>query len=159
MALGMQNPNRTEKQKVLFLCSHNSARSQMAEGLLRAMYGDRYEAYSAGEEATSVDPRAIEVMSEIDIDISSQRSKKVKEFRGILFDMAVAVCDNIQAKTMCPLCGTTLQPIPESPTARSIIHRSFEDPGAHEGSEDEKLATYRRVRDEIKEWITRIFGD
>jgi arsenate reductase len=159
MVLVRQNPNNAEKQKVLFLCSHNSARSQMAEGLLRAKYGDRYEAYSAGNEATSVDPYAIKVMNEIGIDISGYRSKNAEEFKGYLFDLAVTVCDNVQAKTMCPLCGTTLQPIPESPTARSIIHRSFEDPSAYGGLEEEKLATYRRVRDEIRDWITRIFED
>ena len=81
------------KRKVLFLCFHNSARSQMAEGLLRAMYGDRYEVYSAGVEASKVDPRAVKVMSEISIDISSQRSKAMNEYRGILFDLAVTVCD------------------------------------------------------------------
>ena len=113
------------KQKVLFLCSHNSARSQMAEGLLRALYGDRYEAYSAGLEATSVDPHAIIVMNELGIDISDQRSKRAEEFRCILFDIVVTVCDYDKAKTMCPLCGTTIQPIPNTPIAKTIIHNSF----------------------------------
>jgi arsenate reductase (thioredoxin) len=159
MVLETKNPNKIERQKVLFLCSHNSARSQMAEGLLRAMYGDRYEVYSAGVDITSVDPHAIKVMSEIGIDISGYRSKSAEEFQGILFDMAVTVCDNVRTQTLCPLCGTTLQPIPESPAARSIIHRSFKDPAASGGSEEEKLAIFRQVRDEIKEWITHIFGD
>jgi|GEM_PF-3402865 len=96
------------REKVLFLCSHNSARSQMAEGLLKAMYGDRYDVYSAGIKATSVDPRAIKVMKEIGIDISGQRSKGMEEYSGILFDLVVTVCD--KARETCPLCGTTLKP-------------------------------------------------
>src|SRR5664280_352170 len=82
-----------EKKKVLFLCTHNSARSQMAEGLLRAIYGDRYEAYSAGVEATTVNPHALIVMKEIGIDISSQRSKTPQEFQDTIFDLTVTVCD------------------------------------------------------------------
>ena len=93
-----------EKKKVLFLCTHNSARSQMAEGLLRAMYGDRYEAYSAGIEATTIDPRAVAVMKEIGIDISGQRSKSAEEFQDIIFDHAVTVCD--RARQACPICST-----------------------------------------------------
>ncbi|MCJ7444525.1 MAG: arsenate reductase ArsC [Methanotrichaceae archaeon] len=151
--------DKANRQKVLFLCSRNSARSQMAEGLLRAMYGDRYEAYSAGVEATSVDPHAVEVMNELGIDISGHRSKRAEEFRSILFDIAVTVCDNAKAKTMCPICGTTIQPISDSPMAKTIIHKSFIDPATSEGSEEEKLAIFRQVRDEIKEWITHIFGD
>ena len=93
------------KRKILFLCTHNSARSQMAEGLLRSMSGDRYEAYSAGIIATYVDPRAVKVMSEIGIDISGQVSKGMEKYRGILFDIAVKVCD--KAKEMCPICGVS----------------------------------------------------
>ena len=96
-----------EKKKVLFLCTHNSARSQMAEGLLRAMYADRYEAYSAGVDATSVDPRAVLVMTEIGIDISGQRSKSSQEFQDTIFDLAVTVCD--RAKQACPICSTRLE--------------------------------------------------
>ncbi len=96
-----------EKKKVLFLCTHNSARSQMAENLLRAMYEDRYEAYSAGVETTSVNPHAIAVMKEIGIDISSQHSKTPQEFQDIIFDMAVTVCD--RAKVACPICSTNLE--------------------------------------------------
>lgn len=87
------------KEKVLFLCFHNSARSQMAEGLLRAMYGDRYEVHSAGIEASQVDPRAVKVMNEIGIDISGQHSKKMTAYQGTLFDLAVTVCD--KAKEAC----------------------------------------------------------
>ncbi|MDQ1262054.1 MAG: hypothetical protein QG575_1235, partial [Euryarchaeota archaeon] len=95
-----------DKKKVLFLCTHNSARSQMAEGLLRAMYPDRYEAYSAGIEATFVDPRAVRAMAESGIDISAQRSKTAQEFPDTIFDLAVTVCD--RAKQACPICVTEL---------------------------------------------------
>jgi arsenate reductase len=89
------------KRKVLFLCIHNSARSQMAEGLLRAMYGDKYEAFSAGIKATSVDPRAEKVMSEIGIDISGQTSKGMDKYQGVLFDLAVTVCDTQNLHRSC----------------------------------------------------------
>lgn len=92
------------KRKVLFLCTHNSARSQMAEGLLRATYGDRYEAYSAGVEATAVDSRAVLAMSEIGIDISGQRSKSSQEFLDTVFDLTITVCD--RARQACPICST-----------------------------------------------------
>jgi arsenate reductase (thioredoxin) len=146
-----------EKKKVLFLCTHNSARSQMAEGLLRAMYPDRYEAYSAGVMATSVDPRAVRAMMEIGIDISPQRSKTAQEFHDIIFDLAVTVCD--RAKQACPICSTQLQKPSKSPRARKVIHRSFADPAAATGSEEEQLESFRRVRDEIKDWIIHTLGD
>jgi arsenate reductase len=145
-----------EKKKVLFLCTHNSARSQMAEGLLRAMYGDRYEAYSAGIEATTIDPRAVAVMKEIGIDISGQRSKSAEEFQDIIFDHAVTVCD--RARQACPICSTELKIPSKSPRAREVIHRSFEDPAAAKGSQEEQLQAFRRVRDEIKDWISQTFG-
>jgi arsenate reductase len=143
------------KKKILFLCLHNSARSQMAEGLLRAIYGDRYEAYSAGVETTTVNPNAIVVMKEIGIDISSQHSKTPQEFQDILFDMAVTVCD--RAKVACPIC-TNLELPTQFPKARAVIHESFEDPAAAVGSEEEILKIFRRVRDEIKDWISQTFG-
>jgi arsenate reductase len=145
-----------DKKKVLFLCTHNSARSQMAEGLLRAMYPDRYEAYSAGVVATSVDPRAVAVMKEIGIDISGQRSKSAGEFQDTIFDLAVTVCD--RTKQACPICSTDLKIPSKSPRARKVIHRSFEDPAAAAGSEGEKLQVFRQVRDEIKDWIFQTFG-
>ena len=141
------------KKKVLFLCTHNSARSQMAEGLLRAMHGDRYEAYSAGVVATSVDQRAVRAMLEIGIDISASRSKTSQEFQDIIFDLAVTVCD--RAKQACPICSTQLLPS-KYPRAREVIHRSFEDPAA--AAAKEQLEAFRRVRDEIKDWIAQTFG-
>ncbi len=145
-----------EKKKILFLCTHNSARSQMAEGLLRTIYGDRYDAYSAGVEATSVDPRAVLVMKEIGIDISGQRSKSSEEFQDTIFDLAVTVCD--RAKQACPICSTQLQLPTKSPKAREVIHRSFEDPALAQGSQEEQLKVFRQIRDEIKEWISQTFG-
>ncbi len=144
------------KKKVLFLCTHNSARSQMAEGLLRAMYGDRYEAYSAGVDPTAVDPRAVRAMSEIGIDISGQRSKSSQEFLDTVFDLAVTVCD--RARQACPICSTEIELPARTPRAREVIHRSFDDPAATKGSEEEKMQAFRRVRDEIKEWISQTFG-
>jgi len=144
-----------DKKKVLFLCTHNSARSQMAEGLLRAMHGDRYEAYSAGVAATSLDPRAVQAMLEIGIDISAQRSKSSQEFQDTIFDLAVTVCD--RAKQACPICSTKLELPSQSPRARAVIHRSFADPAAAAVEEEEQLEAFRRVRNEIKEWITQTF--
>jgi len=147
----------SEKKKVLFLCTHNSARSQMAEGLLRAMHGDRYEVYSAGVDATSVDPRAVRAMLEIGIDISGQRSKSSEEYLDTVFDLAVTVCD--RAKQACPICSTELELPSKSPRAREVIHRSFEDPAPAAGSEEEQLEVFRRVRDEIRDWISQNLGD
>ena len=141
---------------MLFLCTHNSARSQMAEGLLRAMHGEEYEAYSAGVVATSVDPRAVLVMKEMGIDISGQHSKTPSEFGDTIFDLAVTVCD--RARQACPICSTNLE-LPRSlPKAREVIHRSFEDPAAASGSREEQIEAFQRVRDEISNWISRTLG-
>jgi len=145
-----------QKKKVLFLCTHNSARSQMAEGLLRAMHGEEYEAYSAGVAATSVDPRAVLVMKEMGIDISGQHSKTSSEFGDTIFDLAVTVCD--RARQACPICSTRLELSSSLPKAREVIHRSFQDPAAASGSWEEQLLVFRRVRDEIKDWIAQTFG-
>ena len=123
-------------QRVLFLCVHNSARSQMAEGLLRAWGGDRFEAHSAGSEATEVRPLAIRAMSEVGIDISGQASKTVETYRGQTFDLAITACD--EAREACPYFPADRQ-----------LHWSFDDPSAATGSEEERLAVFRRVRDEI----------
>ncbi len=144
------------KKKVLFLCTHNSARSQMAEGLLRDLYGERYEARSAGVEATAVHPHAVSVMEEIGIDISGQRSKAASELDDIVFDVAVTVCD--RAKQACPICSTDLDLSTTAPKAIEVIHRSFEDPAAASGPVDEQLEAFRRARDEIKGWIVQTFG-
>ena len=145
-----------QKKKVLFLCTHNSARSQMAEGLLRAMYGEEYEAYSAGVVATSVDPRAVKVMKEIGVDIAGQHSKTSSEFGDTIFDLAVTVCD--RARQICPICSTRLELPGSLPKAREVIHKSFEDPAAALGTEEEQLEAFRRVRDEIADWISWSFG-
>jgi len=127
--------------RVLFLCSHNSARSQMAEGLLRAWGGSRFEAFSAGTEATGVRPLAIRAMAELGIDIAGQTSKTVATFEGQEFDYVITVCDD--AREACPYF----------PGGREQVHWSFEDPAAAQGSEEERLAVFRRVRDEIGERI------
>jgi arsenate reductase len=139
------------KEKVLFLCFHNSARSQMAEGLLRSLHGDKYEVHSAGVEASQVDPRAVKVMNEIGIDISGQHSKKMSEYRGVLFDLVVTVCD--KAKEACPICGVSLKAPATAPAAKKAIHKAFKDPATANGSEEEQLNAFRQVRDEIRDWM------
>ena len=129
------------KKRVLILCTANSARSQMAEGLLRADYGDKFEVESAGTRATQVRPEAIAVMKEIGIDISGHRSKIVDEFANESLDDVVTVCDN--ANESCPIF----------PGHANRVHHSFEDPAAVQGSEDERLASFRKVRDEIREYL------
>lgn len=128
-------------QRVLFLCTHNSARSQMAEGLLRAWAGDRFEAHSAGVEATEVRPLAIRAMAEIGIDVSGQWSKRLDTYLGQDFAYAITVCD--EAREACPYFAG----------AKRQLHWSFDDPSAATGSEDARLAVFRRVRDEIGDRI------
>jgi arsenate reductase len=129
----------TELERVLILCTGNSARSQMAEGLLGDKASDRFEVFSAGTEPGRVNPLAIEAMREVGIDISAHRSKSVTEFLGQEFDYVITVCDN--ANENCPVF----------PGKTKRIHWSFEDPAAAVGDQHEKLAVFRRVRDEIKE--------
>ncbi|NPV62625.1 MAG: arsenate reductase ArsC [Methanotrichaceae archaeon] len=131
------------KRKVLFLCTHNSARSHMAEGLMRALRGDEFEAFSAGLEPTHVDPDAIRAMAEMGIDISRQSSKGLDGVSGQIFDIVVTVCDS--AKESCPYF----------PRALEQIHKSFEDPAVYQG--DARMAAFRRIRDEIAEWIRENF--
>ena len=126
-----------KKYKVLILCTGNSARSQMAEGLLRHLAGDRFEVESAGTVASFVRPQAIAAMSEIGIDISGHRSKCLDEFLGTPFDYVITVCDNAQQN--CPVF----------PGKAERIHWSFDDPAEAKGGEDDVLAVFRRVRDEI----------
>lgn len=127
-----------QQTRVLILCTGNSARSQMAEGLLRYDHGNRFEVFSAGVEPSFVRPQAIAVMRELGIDISGHRSKSVDEFIGQEFDLVITVCDN--ANERCPVF----------PGKTKRIHWSFDDPAAVSGSDEEKLAVFRRVRDEIR---------
>lgn len=134
----------TNKIKVLFLCTGNSCRSQMAEGLCRDLIGDIVEPYSAGIVKHGLNPYAVKVMHEIDIDISNQFSKTLHEMEERDFDYVVTVCDN--AHETCPYF----------PAKTSIIHRGFDDPprlAENSSSEEETLSYYRRVRDEIRKFI------
>lgn len=128
-------------RRVLFVCTHNSARSQMAEALLRARAGDRFEAFSAGTEATAVRPEAIAVMREIGIDISGALSKTIDRFLGEPFDWVVTVCD--RARAACPAI----------PGARQTDHWDVDDPACAGGTDGERLAAFRRARDEIDERV------
>ena len=125
------------KQRVLILCTGNSARSQMAEAFLRDMAGDRFEVESAGISPSNVRPEAIEAMREVGIDISSHRSKSTHEFATREFDYVITVCDN--ARESCPVF----------PGRAERIHWSFDDPAAVEGDEHTRMEAFRRVRDEI----------
>ena len=133
----------SDRERVLILCTGNSARSQMAEGILRNIASDRFDVESAGVAPSRVRPEAVEAMRDIGIDISSHRSKSVDEFAGRQFDYIITVCDN--AKESCPVF----------PGNATRIHWSFDDPAAVEGTDEEKLAVFRRVRDEIKMRITK----
>ncbi len=126
------------KTRVLFLCTHNSARSQMAEGILRHLAGDRFEAHSAGTEATHVRPLAARAMSEIGTDISGQESKTLDRYLREPFDYVVTVCD--AANEACPVF----------PGAKERLHWSFPDPSRVTGTEEERLGVFRAVRDEIR---------
>ena len=132
---------------MLFLCTHNSARSQMAEGFLRALAGDRFEVASAGTEARGVNPLAVRAMAETGVDISRQTSKTLDRFVGEPWDHVITVCDS--ANETCPVF----------PAASTRVHWSFDDPSAAPGIEAERLAVFRRVRDEIKttleSWLER----
>lgn len=133
------------KTRVLFICSQNSCRSQIAEALLHLRFGDTYEAHSAGTAPSRVNPRAIRVMAELDVDISGQVSEHVEQYVDRTFDLAVTTCDS--AKEACPIF----------PGAGRLIHRGFEDPAAAVGSDEAILATFRRVRDEIDQWVQETF--
>jgi arsenate reductase (thioredoxin) len=135
-----------EKKKVLFVCTHNSARSQIAEGWLRTLYGDRYDAYSAGVEPQQVHEYAIQVMGEVGVDISFHRSKSIDELPPVDFDFIVTVCDN--AKEACPYF----------PGAARRLHQGFVDPAGIDGPEQERLDAFRKSRDEIRVWLEGVFG-
>ena len=129
-------------ERVLFLCTHNSARSQMAEGLLRARGGDRYEVFSAGTQATLVRPLAIEAMTELGIDISTHRSKTTDEFSGRRFDIVITVCEDSEA---CPYF----------PNARRRLHWPVPDPSKSTGTREEQLRAYRATRNALADRIAR----
>lgn len=136
----------SEKKRVLILCTGNSARSQMAEGLLRELGGDRFEVYSAGVNPSWVRPEAVEAMREVGIDISGNRSKSAEEFAGQQFDYIITVCDN--ARETCPVF----------PGHAERIHQSFEDPPAPGAADpDTTKAVFRRVRDEVSAWMREEF--
>lgn len=131
----------TDRQRVIFVCTHNSARSQMAEGMLRTWGGDRFEAFSAGAEATRVRPEAITVMNEIGIDISGHASKALEPFLGDTFSWLITVCD--QAKESCPTI----------PGVKQQVHWSIDDPSAVEGTQEERLGAFREARDILRDRI------
>jgi len=130
------------KKRVLFLCTHNSCRSQMAEGLVNYCLGDRFEAYSAGTEATLVNPLAIQVLAELGTDISSHHSKTLADFAGQQFDHVITLCGS--ANEHCPLFFGGVQ----------RVHIGFDDPSRLPGTPDEVLPEFRRVRDEILQTLT-----
>jgi arsenate reductase len=152
------------KVNVLFLCNHNSARSQFAEGLLRHFYGDQYEVFSAGATPTQVNPFAIKAMAEIGIDISKQYSKSVEEFRNRPMELVVSVCKS-SAKVVCAFCSPPLRRgRPEIideilPDAKRYLDHPFDDPSEIDGTDEEKLAAFRHTRDELKEWILDYFAN
>ena len=133
-----------EKVRVLYLCTGNSCRSQMAEAFTNILKKNEFEAYSAGVSPKGVDPRAIKAMAEIGIDISGLRSKDSRKFLGLEFDYVITLCDN--AREACPYF----------PARTKVIHRGFDDPpklAASSGNEEEAMVHYRRVRDEIKAFV------
>jgi arsenate reductase len=135
-----------DMMRVLVLCTGNSCRSQMAAGWLNALYGDRMVAFSAGSSpAGYVHPRAVEVMAETGVDLSGARSKHLEEFLGQRFEYVLTVCDS--AAEACPVF----------PGPARRFHRDFFDPALAQGSNEEVLTTFRRVRDEIREWLGELF--
>ena len=134
------------KTSVLFVCTHNSARSQMAEGLLRGRYGDRYDVCSAGTERTHVRPLATSVMEEVNVDLSDHHSKTIDDLGDRTFDVVVTVCD--AAREACPYL----------PAEEENLHRSFEDPSSAQGTDEERRAVFRRVRDALADWIDETFA-
>lgn len=133
------------KKKVLFVCTHNAARSQMAEAFLNACCGDRYEAQSAGIEPSTINPYVMEAMAKAGVDMSQHWSKSIEEFRGRVFDIVVTVCDH--AREVCPFFP-----------GERLLHQSFDDPSQFHGSHDVVLADVIRVRDEIKAWVVKTFN-
>lgn len=140
----MTNQNGHGKKKVLFVCRHNAARSQMAEAILRMRKGDRYEAYSAGTEPSTVHPMTIMVLREMGIDCSGCRAKSMNKFADINFDLVVTLCD--QARESCPY-------VPGA----AVMHRDFDNPVDATGLDEEVIKVFRNVREEISKWIEKEF--
>ena len=130
-----------KKKRILFICTHNSARSQMAEGLTNHFFGDRWEGFSAGTEKTRVKSMALKTMEKAGIDISHHYSKLSTDFQGETFDIVVTVCDS--AKETCPFF----------PGAEKLTHKSFADPSDTKGTDQEVLEAFCRTRDEIHRWL------
>jgi len=130
---------------VLFICTHNSARSQMAEGFLNSFYGDKFHAFSAGIKPSYINPYVIKVMKEVGIDISKNRSKSIEEFREKNFDFVVTVCDH--TKKVCPFFP-----------GKIVLHKNFKNPAELKGSKKEILKQIRDIRDDISDWIKNYFG-
>ncbi|MHB8137251.1 MAG: arsenate reductase ArsC [Smithellaceae bacterium] len=137
---------RFPKKSVLFICTHNAVRSQMAEVLLNNIFGDRYTAFSAGSDPMQMDPLVTSVMSEIGIDVSNHRSKGLDVFKDSKLDYIVTVCD--QAHESCPYF----------PGGNLRLHRSFPDPSRFSGKYEDRIKEYRCIRDEIKKWIEKEFN-
>ena len=135
----------SENKRILILCTGNSARSQMAEGLLKHITKNKYMVHSAGTKPSSVRAEAIKALAEIDIDISENRSKSVEEFAGEQFDYVLTVCDN--AKENCPYF----------PAKTKLVHHTFEDPAEVKGSEEIRLNAFRTIRDEIRDYFENDF--
>ena len=136
----------SQKKSVLFVCTYNAARSQMAEAILNKLYGDRYTAFSAGTDPTQIDPFVVLVMKEIDIDVSNYRSKVLNIFKDSNLDYVITLCD--QAKESCPYF----------PGGNLHLHRGFPDPSELKGRSEDVINGYRRIRDEIQNWIKKEFG-
>lgn len=134
------------KKNVLFVCTHNAVRSQMAEAFLNNIYGDRLTAFSAGSDPAQIDPLVITVMNEVGMDLSHCRSKGLIDFHHYRFDYVVTVCD--QARESCPYFSE----------GNIRIHKSFADPSKYQGLPEDKIKEYRRIRDEIKKWIEKEFS-
>lgn len=138
---------KNKTKRVLFLCTGNSARSQMAEGWLRHLDEERFTVWSAGTHPAGMNSYAVKVMKEVGIDISPHRSKSVKEFSGQRFDYVITVCD--RAKESCPIW----------PGASSVLHWSFEDPASATGSDDDRTGMFRKIRDEIGDRIKAFLSE
>jgi len=134
------------KTRVIFVCTGNTGRSQIAEALLRHRHGDRYEVFSAGTDPGIPDRLVLQALSKLGIDITGARSKGLDEFRGSEFDFAVTLCDGAHA--VCPVV----------PGAKTTIHRAFPDPADFGGNEDERLARIKELIEQIRAWLEETFG-